>query len=206
MPTAPAMLSLRLGSAYPIGDFSKTRFDDTLPAFAAEGLLVQLSYTHPVRPLLVLGATTGYRSNPFQEDAFAKDNDDLVISIQSTGWRTAYALADVQLQVPLHTKTAYYLRGSVGGAFNRSASLLVETRFGTIKREKDTAIALMFGLSSGVQFTLNRVVLDIGGSLLNTQSGFEVVDAQGNRINDKQPLNTASITVGVGYPLARSKE
>lgn len=77
-PERPSTLTLSAGPALPMGSFSSTSFDREYPAFAGVGTIFQLSYVRSIKPNIGLGATAGYRRNPFLKDKFADPNDALV--------------------------------------------------------------------------------------------------------------------------------
>ena len=93
-------LTLSAGPAFALGSFSSTSFDREYPAFAGIGTVIQLNYVRSIKPNIGMGASAGYRLNPFLEEKFADSNDELVQEMESRPWKTAYVLADVQYQVP----------------------------------------------------------------------------------------------------------
>ncbi len=198
---APTTITLQVGMAAPAGSYSSTSFDREYPAFAGMGSLLQLSYIHTVRPSLGLGATVGYRSNPFQEKSFAATDDELVQEIQSSAWKTGYALADVQWQLPFWDQHLFYVRGSVGGAYNRSASLQVQTPYGTIDRPRTDSFAPAYGVSTGMQGILNRFVLGLEASLLATRAAVETRNPAGEPRKHTQPMRSINFSLKVGYQL-----
>lgn len=202
---APSTITLQMGMAAPAGSYSSTSFDREHPAFAGMGSLLQLSYTHTVRPSLGLGATVGFRSNPFQEKSFAATDDALVQDIQSTAWKTAYALADVQWQLPFWEQHLFYVRGALGGAFNRAASLQVQTPYGNIIRPTTNSFTPAYGLSTGIQGILNRFVLGLEASLLATRAEVETRNAAGEPRKHTQAMRSTNFSLKLGYQLLGQK-
>lgn len=82
--------------------------------------------------------------------------------------------------MPLGSSGLAYMRGSVGGSFNRSASLQVQTPFGTITRSSDTSFALAYGASTGLNAARDRVMLGVETSLLYMRPAFEAENQQGD--------------------------
>ena len=201
-PQWPSTLTLSIGPAFAMGSFSSISFDREYPAFAGTGTVFQLNYSRPVKPNIGLGATAGYRRNPFLEDKFAKPDDALVQEMESSPWQTAYVLADVQYQVPLLNRGGHaYVRGSVGGAFNRSAYLQVQTPFGTITRSSDSSFALAYGASAGITEAYNRLLIGLEANLRYMRPEFEGTSQQGDIKRYRQQMNSFSFGVSVGYKL-----
>ncbi|MCJ8167328.1 hypothetical protein MKJ04_20980 [Pontibacter sp. E15-1] len=197
----PSLLSLHVGTALPMGSFSGSSFDKESPAFAGEGILLQLTYTHPITSHLALGATAGFRANPFLQEKFQIPGDNLVQAIESTPWKTGYALANVQVQVPLGEEGGFYLRGGVGGALNRAASLRVLTPYGTITRDAETSLSIAYGASSGFYSVVSNLVLGFEVSLMATRADLTPINPTGSTEKYRQPLHSANLSLGIGYRL-----
>lgn len=200
-PQGPSTHTLSAGPALPMGSFSSTSFDREYPAFAGVGTLLQLSYVRSVKPNIGLGASVGYRLNPFLENKFANPNDALVQQMESRPWQTAYVLADVQYQMPLYSDGWVYIRGSVGGSFNRSDNLRVQTPFGTITRSSDISFTPAYGISSGLRGLYDRFSIGLETSLLYMRPTFEIASKQGELHPIKQDMNSISFCVSLGYML-----
>jgi hypothetical protein len=193
-------INLRIGNAVPIGDFKRDRFEDDYPPMAKYGFALQASYARDLKPFLAVGATAGWRRNSFDLDAFAKADDELVLSKSAGSWQTTYTLADVYLQSRPGGLFGYF-KGSLGGAYSKSPELRVDTPYGTIHRNSDTAASLAYGLAAGFGVQVNDFDLSLEISTVATRPGFEVTDAQGNSARYNQSMRTASVSFGVGYRL-----
>ena len=200
-PQQPSTLMLSAGPAFAMGSFSSRSFDREYPAFAGAGTMLQLSYVRSVKPNIGLGASAGYRRNPFLEGKFADPADKLVQEMESRPWQTAYMLADVQYQAPLPSGGQAYVRGSVGGSYSRSAFLQVQTPFGTITRSSDDSFALAYGVGTGITGAYDRLLIGIGTSLLYMRPAFAVANRQGDIHRYKQQMNSVSFCISVGYKL-----
>lgn len=196
-----AHLLFSIGPALPLGSFSSTSFDREYPAFADVGTLAQLNYTQSLKPHIALGATAGYRRNPFLEEEFAAPGDELVQELKSKPWQTGYVLADVQVQAPLGRNGMAYIRGSAGGAYIRAASLQVQTPYGTITRSSDKGFTPAYGATTGLQGEKHRVVIGIETSLLFMRPSLEVKNQQGDINRYQQSMNSANFSLSVGYKL-----
>ncbi|WP_345158329.1 hypothetical protein [Pontibacter saemangeumensis] len=194
-------LLFSVGPALPLGSFSSTSFDREYPAFADVGTFIQLNYTQSLKPHIALGATAGYRRNPFLEEEFAAPGDELVQELKSKPWQTGYVLADVQVQAPLGRNGMAFIRGSAGGAFIRAASLQVQTPYGTISRSSDKRVTPTFGATTGLKGEQNRIVIGIETSLLFMRPSLEVKNQQGATDQFHQPMNSANFSLSVGYRL-----
>ncbi|WP_242916971.1 hypothetical protein [Pontibacter liquoris] len=191
-------LSFNVGAAWPLNEFNSKDYDDAYPAFAKNGALLQLSYTHTLKNRVALGATAAWRSNKFDMDRFVMPEDELVLSKESTPWRSLFLLADVQYQVP--AKDGYfYVKGSVGAAYSRSAFLDINTPFGHVTRTADNSMAPAYGLSTGVHVNLRQFGLGLETGLLATKPEFEIENAQGEVTKYKQPMTTMHLSLLVSY-------
>ncbi|MHC2990612.1 hypothetical protein OB13_03065 [Pontibacter sp. HJ8] len=193
-------IRISIGSATPVGDFDKDRFEDDYPPFAQSGTALSISYAHELKPRIAVGATAGWRRNAFNLDKFAGEDDELVRSREATAWQTGFALADVYLQ---HGGRSFfgYLKGSLGGASSTSPRLEVETEFGPIRRSSDQATSLAYGLAYGLGVEAQRLALSIEIGSLSTKPTFEVRDVQGNSTRYKQAMRTIQLSFGVAYTL-----
>jgi hypothetical protein len=193
-------MGLQLGSAVPAGAFGKNSFEDEHPVMARSGIMAKGFYARDLTAGVALGGTIGWRSNSFDLDEFAREDDALVLSREATAWQTGFAVADVYLQSRAGNFLAYF-KGSLGGASNKSAGLQVNTRYGAITRTSDSAFSLAYGVAGGVGAQIDRIglSLEIGGLL--TRPTFEVADAQGQRIKYKQAMQTVNVSFGLAYTL-----
>lgn len=110
-------------------------------------------------------------------------------------------LADMQYQVPIYSDGLIYIRGSVGGSFNRSANLRVQTPFGIINRSSDNSFVPAYGVSSGLRGMHGRYSIGLEASLLYMRPAFEVASQQGEKHPYKQHMNSISFCVSLGYML-----
>jgi len=194
--------SLQLGNAIPLGDFRSNNFEEDYPPFARGGSMLSAGYARTVRPYLALGATAGWRFNNFDLDAFVATDDELVQSKRAKDWQSGFVLADVYLQPLLGEEATFYVKGSLGASFNGSASLSVETTYGTIERASDKATALAWGVAGGAQVPIvPRLSLNLETSFLATRTTFEVKDKNGSITTYKQAMNSLQLSVGVSYTL-----
>lgn len=197
-PTYTSRISLSYSAAFPLGEFNSQDFDDAYPAFATQGSLLKLSYTYKIRENFALGATTGWRRNPFDLSQFVKDNDERVQHKESKPWQTVFTLADVQFLVPAKAGF-FYLKGSLGAAFSRSAFLNITTPYGNVTRSADNSTAFAYGLSSGAHIDIKQFGLGLEAGILSTKPAFEVENAQGKVIRYKQPMTTLNAGLFASY-------
>jgi hypothetical protein len=193
-----------VGSAAPVGDFKKDRFEDEYPPMARRGVNWQLTYRTDLKPYLAVGATAGYRSHRFDLDAFAAPDDVLVLRREASGWRSSYALADLYLQ-SAPANLFGYVKGSVGAANNKSPEVQVDTPFGPIRRSSDTAVALAYGIASGFGVQDGRFLLTVDIGVLRTRPTFDVTNAQGDKTTIKQSMHIITSMVGLSYTLQKMK-
>ncbi|MBC5772557.1 hypothetical protein H8S95_00645 [Pontibacter sp. KCTC 32443] len=196
--THSSRISISFGGAFPVGDFSSSDFEDTFTPFALSGPLAQISYLHDIKPYLAAGATLGLRRNAMDLDEFASDTDELVISKNSESWQSVFTLADLQFNFSTLTRNLY-LKGSVGAAFNRSASLQVETPYGTINHAPDTNTSFAYGASAGTLINLNQFSLGLESGILSTRPTFKLTDAQGNAAKYKLSMTTINLVAFASY-------
>ena len=193
-------IGFRMGSAAPIGDFKKDRFEDEYPPMAKQGINLEGHYRVDIKPYLAVGATAGWRTNRFDMDAFASADDVLVQRREASGWKSTYALADLYLQSAPGSLFGF-VKASVGAAYNKSPQVQVDTAYGPIRRNADTAMAFAYGIGSGFGIVVGRVLFTLDIGVLNTRPNFEISDAQGNRSTVKQPMHTVNSMLGLSYTL-----
>lgn len=193
-------VGLQVGSASPIGDFKKDRFEDDYPPMARRGVNVQGTYRVDVKPYLAVGASAGFRFHRFDMDVFAAPDDELALRRDATGWKSTYALADLHLQTP-PGQLYGFVKGSLGTARNKSPEVQVDTPYGPIRRSSDTALALAYGIASGFAIQNGRFLLTVDIGLLAIQPTFNVTNAQGVKSTLKQPMHTINSMLGLSYTL-----
>ena len=89
----------------------------------------------------------------------------------------------------------------MGSSYSRSAFLQVQTPFGTITRSSDGSFAPAYRAGTGLIGRHNRFLIGLESSLLYMRPGLEVENQQGDITSYKQPMNSFSVTVSVGYEL-----
>ncbi|MBD1397114.1 hypothetical protein H9Q13_08045 [Pontibacter sp. JH31] len=193
-------IGLQLGSAVPIGDFSKDRFEDEFPPMASKGTMVQGSYARDLKPGIAWGVTAGWRWNRFDLDRFAQEDDELVMSRRASAWQSGFVLADLYLQSKVQ-RFFGYVKGSVGGAYSQSPDLQVNTSYGPIARTPDSAVSIAYGLAGGIGVQAKQVNFSMEIGTLASRPTFEVSDAQGQRFRYKQSMQTVHVNLGVSYTL-----
>ncbi|MBB6612427.1 hypothetical protein H7F15_15375 [Pontibacter sp. Tf4] len=191
-------IRLQFGGAFPVGNFSSDDFEEDYPAFAMSGPLLQLSYNRTINPRWAAGATFALRRNPFNLDKFADPTDKLVLNRESEPWQSVFTLADVYYRMQTGDKL-FYLKGSVGAAFNRRAKVTIATPYGTIDHKADRSTALAYGLHVGLKQNFDRWSIGLETGILSGKPIFEMPDAQGNKINYKQPMTTVNAGLFAAY-------
>lgn len=191
---------IQAGSATPIGDFKKDRFEDDYPPMARRGVALQGVYRVDLKQYLAVGATAGWRFHRFDLDAFASPDDALVLRREASGWESTYALADVYLQSSPGPFFGF-VKGSLGAAYNKSPQVQVDTRYGPIRRSSDTSTALAYGIAGGFNIQKDRILFSVELGLLYTKPTFEVTNAQGINTTIKQPMHTVNSMLGLSYTL-----
>lgn len=191
---------LQLGSAVPAGAFGKNSFEDEHPVMARSGIMAKGFYARDLTAGIAVGGTVGWRSNRFDLDEFAREDDALVLSREATAWQTGFALADVYLQSRAGNFLGYF-KGSLGGASNKSAGLQVNTRYGPITRTSDSAFSMAYGMAGGIGVQADRIEFSLEIGALATRPTFEVADAQGKHIKYKQAMQTVNVSFGLAYTL-----
>ncbi|WP_018479011.1 hypothetical protein [Pontibacter roseus] len=193
-------VGLQLSSAAPIGEFEKIRFEDDYPPFANSGFQLSVNYARDIKPGIALGGTAGWRRNPFYMDRFVAEDDALVRSKEATAWQTAFALADAYLQMR-GSSFFGYVKGSLGGAFNESPRVHIETVYGPVTRTSDSAFSLAGGLAFGLGVEAQRIGLGIEIGSLLTKPSLEVSDAKDVSMRYRQTMRTINASFGVYYSL-----
>jgi len=196
---------LKIGRAFPHGEFKRTDFKDAYPSLAQDGLLFGAGYIRSLHPFLAVGATAGWRRNAFNLDDFIWPNDTLLVrEKRATAWHSVFTLADVYLQKSYteqktHNEVTVYLRGSVGTARNTSAALHIRTIYGDINFAESHKVALTYGGTLGVQtgYTRFRFILELG--YLTTRPSFAVKDARGKTLRFRQVMGTWDLSAGMTY-------
>ncbi|WP_162427239.1 hypothetical protein [Pontibacter pudoricolor] len=182
------------GGAFPKGDFQSSDFEDIYTPFAMLGPLMQVSYAKAVSKNLYGGATIGLRRNAMDLDKFSDDNDELVLNKKSTPWQSIFTLADVEYR--FYMPDGYlFVKGSAGAAFNRSASLHVETTYGTIEQAANKHTAFAYGVSTGLVLQLNKFGLGLETGILSTRPEFKFTDQQGKTTNYSLPMTTINLGI-----------
>ncbi len=189
-----------VGSATPVGDFKRNRFEDDYPPMARRGVNWQLTYRTDLKPYLAIGATAGFRGHRFDLDAFAAPDDELVLRRQARGWRSSYALADLYLQ-SAPSNLFGYLKGSLGIAHNVSPNVQVDTPYGPIHRSSKSAVAPTYGIASGFGVQGGRILFTLDIGMLRTRPTFEIENAQGEKTSVKQAMHVVTSMLSVGYTL-----
>jgi hypothetical protein len=191
-------IRVHFSGAYPVGDFSSSDFEDTFAPFAFSGALYQISYSREIKPYLFAGTSLGLRRNPMDLDEFASDSDELVLSKTSEPWQSVFTLADVEYRYT--TFNGYlFVKGSVGAAFNRSASLHVETTYGPIDQAADNSTSFAYGASTGFLINLKKFGLGFETGILSTKPEFKFTDAQGKSTNYNLSMTTINVGIFGAY-------
>lgn len=193
-------IGFSVGTAAPIGDFKRDRFEDDYPPLARTGANWQLNYRTDLKPYLAIGATTGFRSHRFDIETFAGPDDGLVLRKEASGWRSAHLLGDLYLQSTPDILFGY-LKGSLGVSYNQAPEVLVETRFGPVRRSSDTALAPVYGIASGFGVQDGRFLLSFEIGVLRTRPEFDIQDAKGASTTVKQDMHFISYSMGLSYTL-----
>lgn len=189
-----SQLRVYIGSASPVGAFQSSDFEDTYTPFAVSGLMAQVSYARSVGKNFYTGATIGFRRNAMDLSKFADDTDELVLNKTSKPWQSVFTLADVEYRYYM-LDGFLFVKGSAGAAFNRSASLRVETTYGTIDQAADNNISLAYGLSTGLFLDLNKFGLGLETGILSTRPEFKFTDTQGRTTNYKLAMTTINLGI-----------
>jgi hypothetical protein len=182
------------GGAFPKGEFQSSDFEDTYTPFAVSGPLMQVSYAKAVGRNLYGGATLGLRINAMDLDKFADENDELVISKKSAPWQSVFTLADAEYRFNL-TDGYFFVKGSAGAAFNRSATLHVETIYGTIEQAASKNTAFAYGINTGLFVNFDKFELGFETGILSTRPEFKFTDAQGRTTNYKLSMTTINLGI-----------
>ncbi|NDK55262.1 outer membrane beta-barrel protein [Pontibacter fetidus] len=191
-------IRIQYGGAYPTGDFNNTNFEEDYPPFAKEGSMFQVSYLRSIKERLFAGATLAWRRNTFDMDKFADPADELVTDKSSKPWQSVFVMADAEYRF-IARDGFFYVKGSLGSAFSRSARLQVNTLYGTINRPADNGFAFAYGLHSGVQVDLNQFGIGFETGVISTRSTFEITDAQGKTTRYKQTMATINCGLFANY-------
>ncbi|GAB3830333.1 hypothetical protein [Pontibacter rugosus] len=194
---------LQVGVAVPTAKFSDVSFEDGYPSFAQAGLLLNANYSYSLSKWIAAGASVNYRYNKYDLDKLIRPDDELVTDNTSKAWRSVFALADVYVRAPLSKAIEAYAKGSAGTSFNRSASWEVETRYGDIYMPSDKATAFAYGWAAGFNFfssNTSKLIINLEAGSVYTRPEFKVLDVKGNYFNIKQPLHTATFSLGATLP------
>ena len=190
---------LLMNGANPTGEFNHTAFEDDYPDFALEGTLVTASYLRQLNTFISVGPTIHYRKNGYDLDEFVSSSDELVINRDAAPWRSWFTMAEMYLHTRNNGTGNFYLRGSAGASFNKSAQVNIGTTYGDITLPADNASAFAWGIGVGVQGTMKNVGILIELTQLSTSPTFLGKDPLGNAMKYKQPMNTINVGVGVSY-------
>jgi hypothetical protein len=193
-PAHTSQFRVYFGGAFPKGDFQSSDFEDTYTPFAMSGPLMQVSYARTIGRNLFGGATLGLRINAMDLDKFAEENDELVMSKKSRPWQSVFTLADAEYRFNL-TDGYFFVKGSAGAAFNRSATLHVETTYGTIAQAADKNTAFAYGASTGLFANFDKFELGFETGILSTRPEFRFIDAQGSATNYKLSMTTINLGI-----------
>jgi len=191
-------IKVRFGGAFPTGDFDSESFDKVFPPMAMSGPMLQVNYLRNIKKNLSAGATFALRRNPVNLDAFATESDELVISRESEPWQSVFTMADLQYQLQTLTRV-FYVRGSLGSAFNRKASIKVNTTYGLIDLPPVNSTALAYGLHIGITEHFNRLGIGFETGILSTKPTFKVQDAQGRTTTFSQEMTTINVSMSLSY-------
>jgi hypothetical protein len=189
-----------VGSATPVGDFKRDRYEDDYPPMAQRGVNWQLTYRTDLKPYLAVGATAGYRSHRFNLDAFAAPDDELVLRREARGWRSSYAMADLYLQ-SAPSSLFGYVKGSLGIAHNVSPNVQVDTPYGPVRRSSSTVVTPTYGIASGFGVQGSRVLFTVDIGMLRTRPTFEIENAQGDKTTVKQAMHVVTSMLSISYSL-----
>ncbi|NEM97122.1 hypothetical protein [Pontibacter burrus] len=188
-------IRVQFGGAIPTGSFKSKSFDEEYPPFAISGPLLQVNYARTIKDNWAVGGTFALRRNPFNLDKFAPKGDELVLHTDSEPWQSVFTLADLYYQHQAGLNTLY-LRGSLGVAFSRRASVTVDTSFGTIYRAPDHGVAPAYGLHAGFQQNYSRFSIGLETGVFATRPVFEV---QGSNATYKQSMATINASMFLAY-------
>ncbi|WP_299823366.1 hypothetical protein [uncultured Pontibacter sp.] len=196
--------TLNIGAASPTGVFKSTKESDDEAGYAKTGALVSLAYAADVHKNIAVGATLGWRNNPFDIDAFIGEDGEFIKSAEAESWRSVMLLGNVYLQAPINNLTLY-AKGSFGTAFNKSAAFKftsVETAYGSYEFEQSAAknSSLAVGIGGGLRYDFGRFGVGAEFDVLSTKPEYKV-EYDGETESFKQPSNSFNTTVGLTYRL-----
>lgn len=198
VPNHISEIRLQFGGSFPVGNFSSVDFEEDYPAFAISGPLLQLSYSRSLNQRWAAGATFALRRNAFNIEEFANPTDELVLSKKSEPWQSVFTLADVYYRVS-SGDMLFYLKSSVGTAFNRRATVTIVTPYGTIDHKADNSTALAYGMHAGLQQHFGKWGLGLESGILSTKPAFELTTIQGRLNNYKQHMTTINLSLFASY-------
>lgn len=190
---------LQISGASPTGEFNKTEFEDDYPDFALDGILVSASYLRQMTTFISVGSSVHYRTHKFDMDQFASDGDKLVLERDSKPWRSWFTMADVYLYSSEGNSGNFYIKGSAGASFNRSAQVNVSTVFGSIELPAGNASAFAWGYGGGVRGVHQAWSIIIELSQISTSPTFSGKNTSGNIIKYKQPVNSLNFELAISY-------
>ncbi|MBF9254845.1 outer membrane beta-barrel protein [Pontibacter sp. 172403-2] len=206
---------VNIGAAFPIGGFRELGYSqvefttDKLPAFASNGTLLNVGFSHNLSKYFQAGATLGWRSNPIDEDAYAERfitnpwaYPDAPYTLKSNPWQSFYGTLDLYTQLPLHRFTPY-LKGSVGvGAFTMgeaNAVMKYEDYNVRINRFSDTKATVVYGGAVGLKYNLGPFDMNLECGVLAASAEFDYDIGAPTGIKQKYNLNTVNTTLGLSY-------
>lgn len=191
-------IRVQYDGSYPTGDFKNTAFEEDYPPFAKAGSLLQFNYSRSIKEQVLTGATLAWRRNAFDMDAFANPEDELVQSRESKSWQSVFMMADMQYRW-FARDGFFYVKGSLGTAYSRSASLRVNTTYGTINRASDNSFAFAYGLHGGLQVDIKQFGLGFETGVFSTNPTFSITNAQGKTTTYKQTMATYNMGIYTSY-------
>ncbi|MEJ8755965.1 hypothetical protein WG947_03075 [Pontibacter sp. H259] len=193
-------IRVQFSGAWPTGDFNSDSFDKEYPPFAMAGPMLQISYLRNLQGTWYAGTSLALRWNQVDLDKFAKESDALVLSRESNPWQSVFTMADLQYQAETPGRV-FYMAGSLGLAFNRKASIKVNTPFGTINQPAHNNIAPAYGFNIGIIEYFDKLGIGFELGILSTKPTFEVTNQQGRKTTYSQPMPTINFGISATYTL-----
>lgn len=190
---------LQINSAFPTGDFDKAEFEEDYPDLARNGTLVSGSYQRRMTSHISVGSSVHFRTLRFDIDEFARESDELVLDRDSEPWRSWFTMADVYLYSTEGRAGNFFIKGSAGASFNRSAQVNVSTVYGPIELPADNAAAFAWGYGGGIRGFQRAWSIILEFSFLNTSPTFSGRNPNGKAMEYKQPMHTFNYGVAISY-------
>lgn len=210
-------VGLSIGPSFPLGNFTKTNFNDTTSGWAKTGVSLVFDYAYRITHNFGVMGIISYSSNGFNNlayrDSLNASHPDTTYSVEGvSGWGGGGIMIGPYLRFPLGDNLSWDIRGVFGlygGATPKITVRATDDQTGEdlvpYTRQSSRAYSYSYMVGTGFKYRLSHYYILLFGDYLSTSLKFnnftewDNTNQQFNQVPYTQKIDYFSVTVGIGY-------